>query len=127
MDVATTIFKEFETEDYKVPCVKDNLTGARVLFTKKLEVMNDEFDSYIGALVADMIFKQYLQRKQTRENLECINNDPSSKLARMMIEELKRTEHLVYVDTTLPKEEHESLLDGESKPVDHEKIVERKT
>ena len=60
LDVATHIFSEFETKDYKAPRVRDNLTGARVMFTKKLEVMNEEFDTYIGALVADMIFKQYL-------------------------------------------------------------------
>ena len=43
--------------------MRDNYTGARIFFTKKLEVMNDEFDTYIGALIADMIFKQYLKRK----------------------------------------------------------------
>ena len=55
--MATNIFSEFETKDYKAPRVRDNITGARVLFTKKLEVMNEEFDTYIGALIADMIFK----------------------------------------------------------------------
>lgn len=98
MDVATNIFSEFETKDYKAPRVRDNITGARVLFTKKLEVMNEEFDTYIGALIADTIFKQYLQRKRKRENLECIDNDANTKLAREMIAELNRTEHLVYVD-----------------------------
>ena len=44
LDVATNIFSEFETKDYKAPRVRDNITGARVLFTKKLEVMNEEFD-----------------------------------------------------------------------------------
>ena len=69
--------------------------------------MNEEFDTFIGALIADMIFKQYLQRRRTQENLDCIDNDGNSRLARQMIEELERTDQLVYVDTTLPKEEHE--------------------
>ena len=57
LDVATNIFSEFETKIFKAPRVRDNITGKRVLFTKKLEVMNEEFDTYIGALIADMIFK----------------------------------------------------------------------
>ena len=98
LDVATNIFSEFETKIFKAPRVRDNITGKRVLFTKKLEVMNEEFDTYIGALIADMIFKQYLQRKRKRENLECIESDANSRLAREMIAELNRTEHLVYVE-----------------------------
>ena len=90
-----------------MPRVRDNLTEKRVMFTKKLEVMNDEFDTYIGALVADLIFKQHLQRKNVQENLDYIDGDESSKLARVMIEDLRRTEHLIYVDTTLPEEERQ--------------------
>ena len=60
LDVATTIFKDYQTKQFNVKRVKNNYVGQRVMFTKKLEVMNDEFDTYIGALVADLMFKQHL-------------------------------------------------------------------
>ena len=56
-DVAANIFKEFETKDFRARRLKDDLTGAKVLFHKKLDVMNEEFDTYVGALVADLIFR----------------------------------------------------------------------
>ena len=40
------------------------------MFTRKLEVMNEEFDTYIGALIADMILRQYLRRLSVKESLE---------------------------------------------------------
>ena len=57
LDVATHIFREFETKAYKCKMLRDELTGADVLFHKKLNVMNEEFDTYIGALVAELIYK----------------------------------------------------------------------
>lgn len=57
LDVATHIFKEFETEDYKAKKLRDDLTAQKVFFAKKLDVMNEEFDSYVGALVADLIYR----------------------------------------------------------------------
>lgn len=56
-DVAATIFKDFETKDFRARKLRDNLTGGRVFFHKKLDVMNEEFDTYVGALVADLIFR----------------------------------------------------------------------
>ena len=38
------------------------MTGASILFSKKLDVMNEEFDTYLGALVADLIYKQHVLR-----------------------------------------------------------------
>ena len=56
-DVAANIFKDFETKDFRARKLRDDLTGARVMFHKKLDVMNEEFDTYVGALVADLIFR----------------------------------------------------------------------
>ena len=64
------MFKEYETKEFKVPRVRDNKTAARVMFTRKLEVMNEEFDTYIGALIADLILRQYLRRESVKESLE---------------------------------------------------------
>ena len=46
-----------------------------------------------------------------------------------MIEELGRTEQLVYVDTALPKPEQEDNLGdiSSTKPIDQERILERRT
>ena len=56
-DVAATIFKDFETKEFRSRKLRDDLTGARVMFHKKLDVMNEEFDAYVGAMVADLIFR----------------------------------------------------------------------
>ena len=55
--MAATIFKDFETKEFRARKLRDDLTGAKVMFHKKLDVMNEEFDTYIGAMVADLIFR----------------------------------------------------------------------
>ena len=62
MDVAENIFKEFETKAYDSDKLKINMTAKKLWFDRKLEVMNDEFDSYIGALVASLVLKQHSLR-----------------------------------------------------------------
>ena len=57
LDVATAVFAEFETKEYKSRKLREDMTGAHVLFAKKLDVMNEEFDTHMGALVADLIYK----------------------------------------------------------------------
>lgn len=49
------------------------MTAQKLLFTKKLDVINDEFDNYIGALVADQIFKSHILRSQQQRNLDMIS------------------------------------------------------
>ena len=69
-----------------------------------MDVMSEEFDSYIGALVADLIFKQHFLRTQTQKVLDQVANskgENGSQMTQMMAEDMKRTDHLVYVDTTL--------------------------
>lgn len=61
-DYASQIFKEFETKQYRSQRLRDDMTGASILFSKKLDVMNEEFDTYLGALVADLIYKQHVLR-----------------------------------------------------------------
>ena len=77
------------------------MTAAAVLFSRKLDVMNEEFDTYMGALVADLIYKQHILRDQTRKNLERVDKSAKSELTQVLVEDLRRTEHLVYVDTAL--------------------------
>ena len=107
-DVAANIFKDFETKDFRARRLRDDLTGQRVMFHKKLDVMNEEFDTYVGSLVADLIFRQYTLRQQTRKNLERVDANSVTQHTQVLIEDLKRTEHLVYVDTAmnLPEDEH---------------------
>ena len=57
LDVAKAVFAEFETDEFKSGVLKTDMTAAHILFAKKLDVMNDEFDTHVGALVADLIFK----------------------------------------------------------------------
>ena len=40
------------------------MAGKRIMFPRKLEKLNDEFDTWAGALVADLIFKQHIMRGQ---------------------------------------------------------------
>ena len=63
--------------------------------------MNDEFDTYIGAIVADLVYKQHVLREQQKANLERIDNFANNPISQMLIEDLKRNEHLVYVDTAM--------------------------
>ena len=125
-DVAAEVFKEFETRPFRTRRLRDNMTGARVFFCKKLDVINEEFDTYVGALVADLIFKQHQLRKQTEQNVERVDMSSQSMLTKVLIEDLRRTEHLVYVDTAinLPEHEIQSLLEN-GVPLDHEKVYKR--
>lgn len=38
------------------------MTAQELWFGKKLDVVNEEFDAYIGALVADLILRQHVLR-----------------------------------------------------------------
>ena len=87
-DIAAEIFREFEGKPFRSKQLRHNLTAARVLFSKKLDVMNDEFDTFIGALVADLIYKQHLMRGQQRANLERIDNFANNPISQMLIEDL---------------------------------------
>jgi len=50
-------------------------------------------------------------RSQTQANLDKVNNQASSELSRMLIEDMKRTDHLIYVDTalSLTAQEHDAV------------------
>lgn len=62
IDIAQHIFAEFETKDYKHKLLRNDLTAKNILFSKKLDVMNEEFDQLVGAMVADLIYKQHVLR-----------------------------------------------------------------
>ena len=96
------------------------------MFHKKLDVMNEEFDTYVGALVADLIFRQYTLRQQTKKNLERVDANSATQHTQVLIEDLKRTEHLVYVDSVmnLPEKEHQALREGK-KPINPELVQKR--
>ena len=125
LDVATSIFKEFETKAYKAERLRDDLTGNQVLFAKKLDVMNEEFDTHIGAIVADLIFRQHTLRCQVQSNLQKVDNAANNPLTRMMVEEQKRTDHLIYVDTTLNVSDSEERAIKNGEPIDRRKIMKR--
>lgn len=46
------------------------MTAQKLWFAQKLNVINDEFDSYIGALVASLVLKQHCLRSQAQANLD---------------------------------------------------------
>ena len=103
------------------------MTQAKVFFAKKLDVMNEEFDTYLGALVADLIFKQHTLRSQVKSNLERVDNFANSELSQMLIEDLKRTDHLVHVENVmnLTEEELEKVRTGGD--LDYSKVIQRKS
>ena len=77
-DVAKVIFKDFETKAYKSEKLSQDMTGAEVLFNKKLDVMNEEFDIHVGAMVADLIFKQHYVRRENQKILDQVDNNATS-------------------------------------------------
>lgn len=125
LDIASAVFTEFEKPEYKSGHFKTDMTGAHILFAKKMDVMNDEFDAHMGALVADLIFKQHTLRSQTKMNLQRVDNATSNPLSKMLLDDLKRTEHLVFVDTALniSDDDRKAVLDG--KPIDTERVASR--
>ena len=52
LDFANEVFKAFEGKDFRSKRLREDLCHRNVLFNKKLDVMNDEFDELIAALVA---------------------------------------------------------------------------
>lgn len=50
--------------------MKVNLTTEKLWFAQKLDAINEEFDSYIGALIARLVLKQHTLRSQILSNLE---------------------------------------------------------
>ena len=125
IDVANAVFEEYEKDDYKSKILKVDMTGSKILFAKKLDVMNEEFDTYVGALVADLIYKQHTLRTQTKENLEKVDNSSSNPLSQMLVDDLQRTDHLVYVDTALNLTEKESKAIKDGEPMDTDMVVKR--
>ena len=124
IDVATHIFREFEAPAYKCRMLRDDMTGAEILYHKKLDVMNEEFDTYIGALVADLIYKQHILRSQTQKNLETLkamNNMQSQ----MLLDDMKRTDHLVYVDSALNISEEDDQAIKNKEPINVDRVVKR--
>ena len=81
--------------------------------------MNEEFDSYMGALVADLIYRQHVLRSQVKQNLEQVDNFANSELSQMLIEDLGRTDHLVYVDTAMVMTPEETLALKQQQPIDY--------
>ena len=89
--------------------------------------MNEEFDTYIGALLADLIFKNAEVRSQIKSNLERIDYYDKTELSKQLIEDLAMTEHQVYVDTAQGLSDDE---DDEDKPLritDQQKVFRRST
>jgi len=70
-------------------------------------VINEEFDTYVGAMVADLILKQHTLRAQSKANFESHGNSSNNEMSQILLEELSRTEHLVYVDTAIELSEAE--------------------
>ena len=60
---------------YKSDKLKVEMTSDKLWFGKKLDVINEEFDAYIGAAVADLILKQHTLREQAKRNLESIGTN----------------------------------------------------
>ena len=69
LDFAEEIFKPFEGENFKSKRLREDLCHRNVLFNKKLDVMNDEFDDHIAALVAQLIFQQVVLIEQRKRNV----------------------------------------------------------
>jgi hypothetical protein len=58
-----------ETGAFKYELGKHDFIHHSVLFHKKLDVINLEFDNKIAALVAQLIFKQFIIEKQKQSLL----------------------------------------------------------
>ena len=52
LDFANAVFKDFERDGHRAGRLKEDICYRNMLFNKKLDVMNDEFDEFIAALVA---------------------------------------------------------------------------
>ena len=127
MDAATSKFSHYEKKEYRSERLRTNLTGARVLFSRKLDIMNEEFDTYIGALLADLIFKNAVVRSQIKSNLERIDYYDKTELSKQLIEDLAMTEHQVYVDTAQGLSDDEDDEDKPLRVTDQQKVFRRST
>ena len=56
LEFAHKVFEGIESKDFETRPLREDLVYRNMVFSKKLDVMNDEFDEYIGALVAQLIF-----------------------------------------------------------------------
>ena len=68
LEFANKVFEGFETSDFKSKRLREDLCHRNILFNKKLDVMNDEFDEFIGALVAQLIFQQCIIDEKAKKN-----------------------------------------------------------
>ena len=69
LEFANKVFENFETDDFRSRRLQEDLCHKNILFNKKLDVMNDEFDEYIGALVAQLMFQQVVIDEKKRKNI----------------------------------------------------------
>ena len=103
------------------------MTAQELWFGKKLDVVNEEFDAYIGALVADLILRQHVLRTQSKKNYESHASTTENEISTMLREELNRTDHLVYVDTTLEISDEERHAIKNQWPIDYDQVVKRRS
>ena len=68
LEFADKVFEGIESRDFDVRPLREDLVYRNMVFSKKLDVMNDEFDEYIGALVAQLIFQQVVINEKKRKN-----------------------------------------------------------
>ena len=52
LEFANKVFENFDTSSFRSKRLREDLCHKNILFNKKLDVMNDEFDEFVGALVA---------------------------------------------------------------------------
>ena len=69
LEFANRVFEGFETSDFKSKRLREDIVHRNILFNKKLDVMNDEFDEFIGALVAQLIFQQCIIDEKRKKNV----------------------------------------------------------
>jgi hypothetical protein len=60
IDVANRVLEPLEKNHFKYDHISGDLIHKNILFHKKLEIINLEFDDKIAALVAQLLFKQYV-------------------------------------------------------------------
>jgi hypothetical protein len=102
LTIAQEMLAPFETPAFKSEKLVNDLYHKNVLFHKKLDVINSEFDEMIAALVAQLIFKQHVVNEQKKVLLDHVKNSRDvNGTAAILKSELSNNSHLLYVDDTL--------------------------
>ena len=100
--VAQDMFKHLDTPELQDPNINFFKMQLRTLFSTKMDVINDEFDDYLAALVAQNMFEEYIRREKIKDNLTKIDTGHGvSQAVEVYKYALNSKDHLLYLNTLL--------------------------